>query len=128
LSCDRKSAIGRSIALALVVATAFATQTTADGLPSACRSLLDRYVFNCDCTTEFLEDNLSPEHAEIMLKLWTLAVRSGAMGDRGQDARLQNIYLQHGRATVDEAVMSFHRHRDRLRIYCSEGDAPVIAD
>ena len=114
---------GRGIALAFALAVACPAQSFGDGLEAACHSLLQRYVFNCDCTSQFLEETLSPEHAEIMLKLWIFAIN-----DQNQNHLVLNLYLQHGRKTVDDAVMSFHRHRRRLRSYCSAGDGPMIAD
>ena len=118
---------GRGIALAFALAVALAiswpVQSFGDGLETACHSLLQRYVFNCHCTSEFLEETLSPEHAEIMLKLWIFAIN-----DQSQNHLVLNVYIQHGRKAVDDAVMNFHQHRSGLRSYCSAGDGPMIAD
>ena len=113
---------GLAFTLALALGAAWPAQSLGDGLDAACRSLLQRYVFNCACTAEFLEETLSPEHAEIMLKLWLFAINGK------QDHEVLSLYIQHGRKSVDEAVMSFHRHRGRLRNYCTTGDGPMIAD
>jgi hypothetical protein len=94
-----------------------------DELEITCRSLLQRYVFNCGCTTEFLEQHLSREHADIVLRLWVIGVNGR---ERGRD--LSQLYARYGGSSVDEAVMRFHTHRDRLRLYCPQGDTIGIAD
>jgi hypothetical protein len=45
-----------------------------DRLEAECHALLHRYVFNCGCTTQFLEDQLGADEADILLKLWAYGV------------------------------------------------------
>ena len=87
-----------------------------------CRSLLKRYVFDCTCTTEFLEQHLGPRQADVLMRLWV-------HGENGDDQRQEfvNIYLQFGRETVHDAIASFHLHRSRLAIFCGQS-GPGIAD
>lgn len=87
-----------------------------------CRSLLQRYVLDCTCTEEFLEAHLGPEAADALMRLWIYGT-----SDNDQRQEIMNVYLQYGRKTVDEAVMAFHRHRDRLTLYCGSA-GPAIAD
>ena len=94
-----------------------------DELEITCRSLLQRYVFNCGCTTEFLEQHLSREHADIVLRLWVIGVNGREKGHE-----LSQLYARYGGRSIDEAVMRFHVHRDRLRLYCPQGDTVGIAD
>ena len=110
--------------MASVVASLASTgrATEFSRLDAQCRSQLHRYVFDCACTTEFLESNMAPEQGEILLTLWVLG-----LNDNNQRSELLNLYLQFGRKTVDDAVMAFHRHRDRLPAFCMQG-GPLIAD
>jgi hypothetical protein len=110
-------------ALAISCSIAVGALAQESRLEAECHSLLRRYVFNCGCTTEFLDRHMSPEQAEILLKLWV----HGANGD-SQRSEMLDLYLQHGAKTVSEAVMNFHRHRDLLRRYCAQGDGPTISD
>jgi hypothetical protein len=120
--CSRQ--LGRLLAVALAVAVyaSAGRATEISRLDAQCRSHLHRYVFDCACTTEFLESNMAPEQGEILLKLWVLG-----LNDNNQKNELLNLYLQFGRKTVDDAVMAFHRHRDRLPAFCMQG-GPIIAD
>ena len=114
------------VGLAVVAAaTAFAVSARAneDELEIKCRSLLQRSVFNCGCTTEFLEQHFNTEQAEILLRLWVLAV-NGEESNRD----LTTLYIQHGRKTIDDTIMKFHAQRDRLRLYCTQGSAPDVSD
>jgi hypothetical protein len=108
--------------LAIVMAAGCAASAQEDRLESACRGLLHRYVFDCGCTTRFLNDHFGAEQADILLKLWVYGVN----GDNRSD--LHNLYLEHGANKINETVMEFQRHRDRLRIYCVQGEGPRIAD
>jgi hypothetical protein len=112
-----------AIAVVLTLACASVGEATDIGrLDGQCRSLLRRQVFDCTCTADFLETNLGAEQGEILMMLWVLA----ANGDN-QNQEILNLYLRFGRNAIDEAVMSFHRHRDGLRTFCMQG-APNIAD
>ena len=121
----RKPAMGASrnrssaILVAPVLAFCGFAQASEDALERKCRSLLQRSVFNCGCTTEFLEQHFSGEQADILLRLWVLAVN----GDKSS-RQLTALYIQHGRKTIDGTVMQFHTYRDRLRVYCAQGDSP----
>jgi hypothetical protein len=84
---------------------------------------LRRQVFDCTCTAHFVEANLGSEQGEILMSLWALATNEN---NQNQEIIL-NLYLRFGRNTIDAAVMSFHRHRDRLRAYCPQG-GPSIRD
>jgi hypothetical protein len=108
--------------LALRIGSGNAAAHDEDELEIVCRSLLQRSVFNCGCTTEFLEQHFNTEQAEILLQLWVFAVND----DAGRD--LPAVYIRYGREAIDGAVMRFDSHRDRLRIYCENGGAPAIAD
>jgi len=88
-----------------------------------CRSLLQRMVFNCGCTTEFLDQHFNAEQADILLRLWVVAVNND---ESSRD--LTALYGRYGRAMIDNTVMRFHTHRDRLRVYCAQGDGPGITD
>ena len=111
------------VASAAVGLLAQPARANEDELELTCRSLLQRYVFNCGCTTEFLEQHLSMEQADIVLRLWVIGVNGR------EDAReLSQLYARYGRRTIDEAVMRFHAHRGRLRLYCPLGDFLGIAD
>lgn len=111
------------ILIGLTLAFCGFAQASEDALERKCRSLLQRSVFNCGCTTEFLEQHFSGEQADILLRLWVLAVN----GDESS-RELTALYIQHGRKTIDGAVMQFHTYRDRLRLYCAQGDSPGISD
>ena len=114
------------VGLAVVAAaSAFVTSARAneDELEIKCRGMLQRHVFNCGCTTEFLEQHFDAEQAEILLRLWVLAVN-----DDESDRNLTALYIQHGQRTIDDTIMKFHAQRDRLRLYCAQGGAPDIAD
>ena len=108
--------------LALSFGSSGAAAESEDALEISCRNLLQRSVFNCGCTTEFLEQHFDPKQAEILLHLWAFAVND----DAGRDLRA--LYIRYGREAIDNAVMKFHAYRDRLRVYCANGDAPNITD
>jgi hypothetical protein len=110
-----------SVAVALLQPSSGRTADIGE-LDLRCRSLLHRYVFDCTCTAEFLDAHLGPEQADALMKLWIYGVN----GDNRRH-EIVNVYFQHGRKTVDEAVMAFHRHRDRLAAFCGES-GPGVAD
>jgi hypothetical protein len=58
------------MAIAMVPAVAGIAQAQEDRIEAECRNLLQRSVFNCGCTAEFLEDRLGGEQADILLRLW----------------------------------------------------------
>jgi hypothetical protein len=109
----------------VAAASAFVTSARAneDELEIRCRGLLQRHVFNCGCTTEFLEQHFNAEQAEILLQLWVLAVN-----DEGSNRETTVLYARHGRKAIDDTVMKFHAQRDRLRLYCAQGGAPDVTD
>jgi hypothetical protein len=111
----------RPIVLAIVLAVPCVATAKEEGLESACHSLLHRYVLDCGCTAKFLEDHFGAEQADILLKLWVYGVNGDNRGD------VLNLYLQHGANKINEAVMEFHRQRDQLRVYCVQGEGPMIA-
>jgi len=117
----------RLIAMALVstvVSTlAGVAQAQEDRVEAECRNLLHRFVFNCGCTAEFLEDHLGSEQAEILLRLWIYGENGG-----GQHGEMLDLYARYGSEKISDAVMNFHRHRDDLRRYCAQGDGPTISD
>jgi hypothetical protein len=113
----------RLIAMAMVAIFAGIAQAQEDRVEAECRNLLHRSVFNCGCTAEFLEDHLGGEQADILLRLWTYGENGGNQHDEMLD-----LYRQYGSEKISEAVMNFHRHRDDLRRYCAQGDAPTISD
>jgi hypothetical protein len=39
-----------------------------------------------------------------------------------------DLYARYGSEKISDAVMNFQRHRDDLRRYCAQGDAPTISD
>jgi hypothetical protein len=94
----------------------------ASQLAAQCRNGLHRYLFDCTCTAEFLANTMEPEQGEILMRLWVLGVN-----DNNQNQDLLNLYLRFGRKSVDDAVMTFHRNRDRFRSFCVQG-GPLIAD
>jgi hypothetical protein len=112
-----------AMAAAMAATLAGGAQAQEDRFEAECRNLLQRSVFNCGCTTEFLEDHLGTEQADILLRLWAY----GANGDALHD-RVIALHVQYGAKTISAAVMNFHRHRDLLRRYCAQGDGPPIAD
>ena len=63
------------------------------------------------------------EHADIVLRLWVIGVNGR---ERGRE--LSQLYARYGGRSIDEAVMRFHVHRDRLRLYCPQGDTVGIPD
>jgi hypothetical protein len=107
----------------MLISTSAAQASEANRLDAQCRSLLHRYVFDCACTADFLATILGAEHGEIVMKLWVF----GMNGDN-QSQEVLNLYLQFGRRTIDAAVTSFHRHRDRLPAFCMQQNGPSIAD
>ena len=113
----------RLIAMAMVAIFAGIAQAQEDRVEAECRDLLQRSVFNCGCTAEFLEDHLGGEQADILLRLWTYGENGGNQHDEMLD-----LYRQYGSEKISEAVMNFHRHRDDLRRYCAQGDGPTISD
>ena len=113
----------RLIAMAMVAIFAGIAQAQEDRVEAECRNLLHRSVFNCGCTAEFLEDHLGGEQADILVRLWTYGENGGNQHDEMLD-----LYRQYGSEKISEAVMNFHRHRDDLRRYCAQGDAPTISD
>jgi hypothetical protein len=119
----RNSARLVAIAMAVVSTVAGMAQAQEDRLEAECRDLLHRSVFNCGCTTEFLEDHLGGEQADILLRLWAYGENGGDQHDEMLD-----LYTRYGSKKISDAVMNFHRHRDDLRRYCAPGDAPTIAD
>jgi hypothetical protein len=127
LSCNPDTASRRRrfawIALAMAYVLATPAWANEDELELKCRSLLQRYIFNCGCTTEFLEQHFNEEQAEILLRLWVLAVN-----DQRSNRELTALYIQHGRKTIDDTIMKFHAQRDRLRLYCAHGGAPDVTD
>lgn len=127
MSCDPAHAIRRTlagvIASAAVIVGTQAAAAREDELEITCRSLLQRYVFNCGCTTEFLEQHLSREQADIVLRLWVIGVNG-----RADNRELSQLYARYGGGSIDDAVMRFHAHRDRLRLYCPQGDSVGLAD
>src|SRR5262244_1819573 len=113
----------RLIAMAMVAIFAGNAQAQEDRVEAECRDLLHRSVFNCGCTAEFLEDHLGGEQADILLRLWTYGENGGNQHDEMLD-----LYTRYGSEKISDAVMNFHRHRDDLRRYCAQGDAPTISD
>jgi hypothetical protein len=112
-----------AIAMAMVSTFASIAQAQEDRIEAECRNLLHRSVFNCGCTAEFLEDHLDAEQADILLRLWTYGENGG-----GQHDEMLDLYRRYGSEKISDAVMNFHRHRDHLRRYCAQGDAPTISD
>jgi hypothetical protein len=118
----KKICVGLAV---LAAACAFVTSARAneDELEIKCRGMLQRHVFNCGCTTEFLEQHFNAEQAEILLRLWVLAVN-----DERSNRELTVLYARHGQKTIDDTIMKFHAQRDRLRLYCAQGGAPDVTD
>jgi len=110
------------VALAVLL-SACATKAEEDRLESLCHHLLQRYVLDCGCTTAFLREHLGPDQADILLKLWVY----GANGDNNR-SELHSLYLRYGSERINESVMKFHLHRDQLRLFCVNGEGPMIAD
>jgi hypothetical protein len=124
-SAVRSGTIAAALVLALVLtflAAPAAQATDGETLEGQCRGLLRRQVFACTCTAAFLEAHLGAEQGEILMTLWALAPN-----ENNQNHEILNLYLRFGRGAVDAAVMSFHRHRDRLRAYCPQG-GPNVSD
>ena len=119
----RNSARLVAIAMAVVSTVAGMAQAQEDRVEAECRDLLHRSVFNCGCTAEFLEDHLGSEQADILLRLWAYGENGGDQHDEMLD-----LYTRYGTEKIFDAVMNFHRHRDDLRRYCAQGDAPTISD
>jgi len=119
----RNSARLIAIAIAVVSTVAGMAQAQEDRVETECRNLLHRSVFNCGCTAEFLEDHLGGEQADILLRLWAYGENGGDQHDEMLD-----LYTRYGSEKISDAVMNFHRHRDDLRRYCAQGDAPTISD
>ena len=119
----RNSARLIAIAIAVVSTVAGMAQAQEDRVETECRNLLHRSVFNCGCTAEFLEDHLGGEQADILLRLWAYGENGGDQHDEMLD-----LYTRYGTEKISDAVMNFHRHRDDLRRYCAQGDAPTISD
>ena len=119
----RNSARLVAIAMAVVSTVAGMAQAQEDRVETECRNLLHRSVFNCGCTAEFLEDHLGGEQADILLRLWAYGENGGDQHDEMLD-----LYTRYGTEKIFDAVMNFHRHRDDLRRYCAQGDAPTISD
>ena len=119
----RNSARLVAIAMAVVSTVAGMAQAQEDRVETECRNLLHRSVFNCGCTAEFLEDHLGSEQADILLRLWAYGENGGDQHDEMLD-----LYTRYGTEKIFDAVMNFHRHRDDLRRYCAQGDAPTISD
>jgi len=69
-----------AFALALVVASA-SSLAAAGSLDEQCHKMLRRQVFNCACTTDFLDAQLEAEQAEIMRELWILAVNEAGQSE-----------------------------------------------
>ena len=111
------------MAIAMVSAVSGIAQAQEDRIEADCRNLLQRSVFNCGCTAEFLEDHLGGEQADILLRLWAYGENGGNRHDEMLD-----LYTRYGSEKISDAVMNFHRHRDDLRRYCAQGDAPTISD
>jgi hypothetical protein len=109
-------------ALFVALSLAGPAQAGEDHLEKTCHQLLQRYVFNCGCTTQFLEAHLGAEHADIVMRLWAYGVNDSQRNES------VNLHLQYGARKVSDAVMNFHRHRDLLRRYCAQGDGPLLAD
>jgi hypothetical protein len=63
------------------------------------------------------------DQAVILLKLWVY----GANGDNHR-SELLSFYLWYGFERINESAMNFHRHRDQLRLFCVNGEGPMIAD
>jgi hypothetical protein len=124
-SAVRSVTIAAALVLTLVLtflAAPAAQATDVETLDGQCRSLLRRQVFDCTCTAAFLEAHLGAEQGEILMTLWALAPN-----ENNQSHEILNLYLRFGRGAIDVAVMSFHRHRDRLRAYCPQG-GPNVSD
>ena len=119
--CNRARLI--TMAITIVSAVAGIAQAQEDRIEAECRNLLQRSVFNCGCTAEFLEDHLGGEQADILLRLWAYGENGGNQHDEMLD-----LYTRYGSEKISDAVMNFHRHRDDLRRYCAQGDAPTISD
>jgi hypothetical protein len=119
--CNRARLI--AMAIAMVSTVAGIAQAQEDRIEAECRNLLQRSVFNCGCTAEFLEDHLGGEQADILLRLWAYGENGGNQHDEMLD-----LYTRYGSEKISDAVMNFHRHRDDLRRYCAQGDAPTISD
>ena len=119
----RNSARLVAIAMAVVSTVAGMAQAQEDRVEAECRDLLHRSVFNCGCTAEFLEDHLGSEQADILLRLWAYGENGGDQHDEMLD-----LYTRYGSEKISDAVMNCHRHRDDLRRYCAQGDAPTISD
>jgi hypothetical protein len=111
------------VASAAIIIGAQPAGANEDELELRCRSLLQRSVFNCGCTTEFLEQHLSMAQADIVLRLWVIGANA-----REDNRELSQLYARYGRETIDDAVMRFHAYRGRLRLYCPQGDFLGIAD
>src|SRR5215470_3865572 len=116
----RKRAWLMAMAIAMVSTLASIAQAQEDRIEAECRNLLHRSVFNCGCTAEFLEDHLGGEQADILLRLWAYGENGGDQHDEMLD-----LYTRYGTEKISDAVMNFHRHRDDLRRYCAQGDAPT---
>jgi hypothetical protein len=111
------------VALVLVLVSTCVTKAEEDRLEPLCHTLLQRYVLDCGCTTAFLQEHLGADQADILLKLWVY----GANGDNHR-SELLSLYLRYGSERINESVMNFHRHRDQLRLFCVNGEGPMIAD
>jgi hypothetical protein len=118
----KKICIGFTV-LAAVSAFVTSARANEDELEIKCRGMLQRHVFNCGCTTEFLEQHFNAEQAEILLRLWVLAVN-----DERSNRDLTVLYARYGQRTIDDTIMRFHAQRDRLRLYCAQGGAPDVTD
>ena len=112
-----------AMAIAMVSTLASIAQAQEDRIEAECRNLLHRSLFNCGCTAEFLEDHLDAEQADILLRPCTYGENGG-----GQHDEMLDLYRRYGSEKISDAVMNFHRHRDHLRRYCAQGDAPTISD
>src|SRR5215831_3622631 len=111
------------MAMAMISTLAGVAQAQEDRVEAECREFLHRFVFNCGCTAEFLEDHLGSEQADILLRLWTYGENGGSQHDEMLD-----LYARYGSEKISDAVMNFHRRRDLLRRYCAQGDGPTISD
>jgi hypothetical protein len=120
---ERNSARLIAMGIAMVSAVCGIAQAQEDRIEAECRDLLHRSVFNCGCTAEFPEDHLGSEQADILLRLWAYGENGGDQHDEMLD-----LYTRYGSEKISDAVMNFHRHRDDLRRYCAQGDAPTISD
>ena len=80
---------------------------------------LHRSVFNCDAPPSF--SKIARRACRYRWLLWL----TGVNGDTRR-SELHDLYLHYGSKTISR--MNFHRHRDLLRRYCTQGDGPAIAD